>query len=113
MLGAALLALVGLRPAARRRSQRRRLVVAAAFHGAALIVTYVTLLRLDPALVPLAVGTMAAVGALGQAAGRAYPGALAAHAGGPGCLVRLVVVPGTAQGAGASAVPKHRPQEDP
>ena len=45
--------------------------------AAALIVAYITLLRFDLSMVPLAVGTMTAAGALVRGVGRAYPGALA------------------------------------
>ena len=45
--------------------------------GAALILTYVTVLRFDLSMVPLAVGTMTAAGALARGVGRPYPGALA------------------------------------
>jgi hypothetical protein len=51
-------------------------LIAGAITGAALAISYITLLRLDPTMVPLAIGIMAAVGALGQGAQRAYPGAL-------------------------------------
>jgi hypothetical protein len=43
----------------------------------ALLAVYVTLLRFDLTMVPLAVGTMAAVGAIAQGAQRPFPGALA------------------------------------
>ena len=52
-------------------------LIAIAALGAALIVAYVTVLRFDLSMVPLAVGTMTAAGALARGAGRAYPGALA------------------------------------
>jgi hypothetical protein len=52
----------------------------------ALVMAYVTLLRFDLTLVPLAVATMTAVGALAQGARRAYPGAL------PGSLAAVVLV---------------------
>ena len=45
--------------------------------AAALVLTYVTVLRFDLSMVPLAVGTMTAAGALVRGVGRAYPGALA------------------------------------
>jgi len=45
--------------------------------AAALIVSYVTVLRFDLSMVPLAAGTMTAVGAIARGAERAYPGALA------------------------------------
>jgi hypothetical protein len=42
----------------------------------ALVVAYATLLRFDLTLVPIALGTMMAVGALVQGASRPFPGAL-------------------------------------
>jgi hypothetical protein len=44
--------------------------------AAALAVAYITLLRFDPTMVPLALGTMGAIVAISQGAQRAYPGAL-------------------------------------
>jgi hypothetical protein len=44
--------------------------------AAALMLAYVTLLRFDPTMVPLAAGTMAAMAALFRGADRAYAGAL-------------------------------------
>jgi hypothetical protein len=52
-------------------------LMAMAALGATLILAYVTALRFDLSMVPLAVGTMTAVGTLARGAGRAYPGALA------------------------------------
>ena len=52
------------------------LMAIAALSGT-LILAYVTGLRFDLSMVPLAAGTMTAVGALARAAARAYPGALA------------------------------------
>jgi hypothetical protein len=51
-------------------------LMAMAALGATLILAYVTVLRFDLSMVPLAVGTMTAVGALARGAGRPYPGAL-------------------------------------
>jgi hypothetical protein len=51
-------------------------VAGAAIMAAALVIGYVTLLRFDLTTVPMALGTMAAIGALVQGAQRAYPGAL-------------------------------------
>jgi hypothetical protein len=55
----------------------------------ALIATYVTVLRYDLSMVPLAVGTMTAAGALARAAERAYPGALAGGLAGAGVALVL------------------------
>jgi Type II CAAX prenyl endopeptidase Rce1-like len=55
-------------------------IAAGGLTAAALVVTYVTLLRLDPTLVPLTIGIMSAIAAIGQAAQRPYPGALAGSA---------------------------------
>ena len=52
-------------------------LMALAALGAALILAYVTVLRFDLSMVPLAVATMTAAGTLARGAGRAYPGALA------------------------------------
>jgi hypothetical protein len=52
-------------------------LLAMAALGVTLILAYVTVLRFDLSMVPLAVGTMTAVGALARGAGRVYPGALA------------------------------------
>jgi Type II CAAX prenyl endopeptidase Rce1-like len=52
-------------------------LMAMAALGATLILAYVTVLRFDLSMVPLAVGTMVAAGALARGAARAYPGALA------------------------------------
>jgi hypothetical protein len=52
----------------------------------ALVAVYLTLLRFDPTLVPLALGTMAAIRALGLAVERPFPGAAIAAA-----LATLVV----------------------
>jgi hypothetical protein len=54
--------------------------------AAALILAYVTLLRFDPTVVPLAVGTMAAMAALFRGAERAYAGAL------PGAIAGAALV---------------------
>ena len=51
-------------------------VMAVVTLGAALFVAYVTVLRFDLSMVPLAVATMTAVAALARGAGRAFPGAL-------------------------------------
>jgi hypothetical protein len=51
-------------------------LMAIAALGATLILAYVTVLRFDLSMVPLAVGTMTAAGALARGAGRPYPGAL-------------------------------------
>ena len=51
-------------------------LLAGAITAAALLLAHVTLLRFDLSMVPIALGTMAAVGALAQGAQRAYPGAL-------------------------------------
>jgi hypothetical protein len=56
-------------------------LIAAFILAAALAVTYVTLLRFDITMVPVAVAAMTAVSALGQGAERAYPGALAGSLG--------------------------------
>jgi hypothetical protein len=54
--------------------------------AAGLLVAYVTLLRHDLTMVPVALAIMSAVGALARAAGRAYPGAL------PGSLIAAVLL---------------------
>ena len=51
--------------------------IAGALMSVALVSAYVTLLRFDPTLVPLALGTMAAVRALGLVVHGAFPGAAA------------------------------------
>jgi hypothetical protein len=48
----------------------------------ALILSFAAVLRFDLSMVPLAAGTMTAVGAIARGAERAYPGALAGAAGG-------------------------------
>jgi membrane protease YdiL (CAAX protease family) len=53
--------------------------------AAALIAAYITVLRFDLSMLPIAVGTMTAAGALGRAIERAYPGALA------GAVVGMVI----------------------
>ena len=50
--------------------------------SATLILSYVTVLRFDLSMVPLAAGTMTAAGAIARGAERAYPGALAGAAAG-------------------------------
>jgi hypothetical protein len=45
--------------------------------AAALVALYVTLLRFDLSMVPIALATMVAVAALARGAQRAFPGALA------------------------------------
>jgi hypothetical protein len=60
--------------------------VAGVLMSTALIGAYVTLLRFDPTLVPLALGTMAAVRALGLVVHGAFPGAAAG-----GVLAAVVV----------------------
>ncbi len=54
--------------------------IAGLLMSAALVIVYVTLLRFDPTLVPLALGTMAAVRALGLVVHGAFPGAAAGGA---------------------------------
>ena len=54
--------------------------------AAGLLFAYVTLLRHDLTMVPVALAIMGAVGALARAAGRAYPGAL------PGSLIAAVLL---------------------
>ena len=49
--------------------------IAGLLMSAALIIGYVTLLRFDPTLVPLVLGTMAAIRALGLLVHGAFPGA--------------------------------------
>jgi hypothetical protein len=53
--------------------------------SAALIVAYISVLRFDLSMLPIAVGTMTAAGGLGRAMERAYPGAVA------GALAGIVV----------------------
>jgi len=61
-------------------------LLSAAMMSAALVAVYVTLLRFDPALVPLALGAMAGIRALGLVAERPFPGAAA------GAIVAAAVV---------------------
>ena len=49
--------------------------IAGVLMASALVIVYVTLLRFDPTLVPLALGTMAAVRAVGMVVHGAFPGA--------------------------------------
>src|SRR4029079_3440826 len=49
--------------------------IAGLLMSGALVLVYVTLLRFDPTIVPLALGTMAAVRALGLVVHGAFPGA--------------------------------------
>jgi hypothetical protein len=56
--------------------------------AAALIVAYATLLRFDPTIVPVAMGTMTIVSSIGRGIGRAFPGALS------GSVVAAVLVAG-------------------
>jgi hypothetical protein len=56
---------------------------------AALVIAYATVLRFDPTMVPIALGTMTALGALVRAADRPYPGAVFGIAAG-GALAWLV-----------------------
>jgi hypothetical protein len=83
VLGVLLLALVGFAavgvPAT---THSMGWLIAIAALGAALTVAYVTVLRFDLSMVPLAVGTMTAAGALARGIGRAYPGALGGAVGG-------------------------------
>jgi hypothetical protein len=58
--------------------------------AAALIIVYVTLLRFDLTLVPVAIGTMTVVSSIGRGLGRTYSGALA------GSLLAAVIVAGLA-----------------
>ena len=75
--------------------------------GAALILAYVTVLRFDLSMVPLAIGTMTAAGALARGVARAYPGALAGAVDrrAAGLRPRLVVVRRGAQGPRAGGGP--------
>jgi hypothetical protein len=75
--GSALLAVVGIAAAGVPQSVHLGgWALAALTIAAALVVAYVTVLRFDLTMVPLALGTMTAVGALIRAAERPYPGAL-------------------------------------
>jgi membrane protease YdiL (CAAX protease family) len=60
--------------------------VAGAIVAIALTVTYVTLLRFDITLVPIALATMIAVGVLARGAARPYPGAL------PGSIAGILLL---------------------
>jgi hypothetical protein len=64
---------VGVPPAA----QLGGWALAGAILSAALVTAYVTLLRFDITLVPVALGTMIAVGAIARGMQRPFPGALA------------------------------------
>ena len=78
VLGVLLLALVGFAAVgAPATTELVGWLMGMAAISAALILTYVTVLRFDLSMVPLAVGTMTAAGALARGVGRAYPGALA------------------------------------
>ena len=102
--GGALLAIVGIAAAGVPQSVHLGgWALAAVTIAAALVVAYVSVLRFDLTMVPLALGTMTAVSALVRAAERPYPGALIgidrrrrARLG-----PRLVVVQGAAARAGA------------
>jgi hypothetical protein len=61
-------------------------LVAGAIMAAGLVAVYVTLLRFDPTLVPIALGTMAAARAISAGVQRPFPGAL------PGAIVAAVLV---------------------
>ena len=117
VVGALLLALVGFAavgvPAT---TNSMGWLIAIAALGAALIVAYVTVLRFDLSMVPLAVGTMTAAGALARGAGRAHPGCAGRRHGrcAAGLRDRLVVVqripqsPSARRGAGARRVERLR-----
>ena len=75
--GSALLAVVGIAAAGVPQSVHPAgWALAAVTIAAALVVAYVSVLRFDLTMVPLALGTMTAVSALVRAAERPYPGAL-------------------------------------
>jgi hypothetical protein len=75
--GSALLAVVGIAAAGVPQSVHPAgWALAAVTIAAALVVAYVSILRFDLTMVPLALGTMTAVSALVRAAERPYPGAL-------------------------------------
>jgi hypothetical protein len=75
--GGALLAIVGIAAAGVPQSVHLGgWALGALTIAAALVVAYVSVLRFDLTMVPLALGTMTAVGALVRAAERPYPGAL-------------------------------------
>ena len=77
MLGTLLLLLVGFAAVGVPASANSLgWLMAIAALSATLVLAHVTALRFDPSMVPLAAGTMTAVGALARAAARAYPGAL-------------------------------------
>jgi hypothetical protein len=76
-LGAAAIAVVGFFAAgAPVGSHLGGWLVASLATAAALLVTYVTLLRADLTMVPIALGAMMAVSALARSASRPFPGAL-------------------------------------
>jgi hypothetical protein len=60
--------------------------LAGALLAGALVLSYVTLLRFDITLVPIATGTMMAVALLGRGSQRPFPGAL------PGSILAAVLV---------------------
>ncbi len=60
-------------------------LLAGSLTAAALLVAYVTLVRADVTMVPMAIGTLAAVAALARGIGRSFPGAL------PGAILAAVV----------------------
>ncbi len=59
---------------------------AGALLAVSLVVAYATLLRFDITLVPVALGTMIAAGALARGAQRPFPGAL------PGSIVAAILI---------------------
>jgi len=65
-------------------------IAAGLMTASALIALYLTLLRFDLTIVPLAIGTMMIVSSIGRGLARAYPGALA------GSLLAAVIVAGLA-----------------
>ncbi len=60
-------------------------LLAALLTAGALLVTYVTLVRADVTMVPMAIGTLAAMAALARGIGRSFPGAL------PGAILAAAV----------------------
>jgi hypothetical protein len=65
-------------------------LTAGALTGAALVVGYVTLLRIDLSMTPLVLGSAAILGALARGAQRPFPGAL------PASLIAGILMAGVA-----------------
>ena len=85
-LGAAAVALVGfLGAGAPAGSQMMGWAMAGVLLGIGLLASYATVLRADLTMIPIALGTLVAIGTLGRGAQRPFPGAL------PGALAAAVL----------------------